>query len=83
MALIKRNMMLQRQLSLDDFAPLMEKSRQNVLRLRVDDIEHYLFYDEESEIEKAVWINGDFECRIAGAVTQEEMEHIIDSVYGG
>lgn len=69
--------------SLDDFAPLVEKSRQNVLRLRVDDIEHYLFYDEESEIEKAVWINGDFECRIAGAVTQEEMEHIIDSVYGG
>ncbi len=61
---------------------LVEKSSQDVLRLRVNDIVHYVFYDEESCMEKAVWANGNFNCRIAGTVTQGEIEQIVKSIYG-
>lgn len=62
--------------------PLIEKSEQDVLRLRVNDVEHYIFYDNESETEKAVWRNGDFECRITGTISRGELERIVKSIYG-
>ena len=62
--------------------PLIEKSEQSVLRLRVNNIVHYIFYDGESNMEKAVWANGSFECRVVGTVTQDELEKIVKSIYG-
>ena len=63
--------------------PLIEKDQKDVLRLFIYDIEHYIFHDRESGMEKAVWNNGDFGCRMMGDVSLEELERIVESVYGG
>lgn len=63
--------------------PLIEKDQKDVLSLFVHSVEHYIFYDGESGMEKAVWNNGDFGCRMMGDVSQEELERIVKSVYGG
>lgn len=63
--------------------PAIEKDQKDVLSLFVHSIEHYIFYDGESGMEKAVWNNGDFGCRMMGDVSQEELERIVKSVYGG
>lgn len=63
--------------------PLIEKDQKDVLRLFIYNIEHYIFHDEESGMEKAVWNDGDFGCRMMGDVSQEELERIVKSVYGG
>ena len=65
----------------DNYAPLIEKDQKDVLSLFVHSVEHYIFYDGESDMEKAVWNNGDFGCRIMGSVTQAELEDIIKSIY--
>ena len=61
----------------------IEKDQKDVLSLFVHSVEHYIFYDGESGMEKAVWNNGDFGCRMMGNVSQEELERIVKSVYGG
>lgn len=63
--------------------PAIEKDQKDVLSLFVHSVEHYIFYDGESGMEKAVWNNGDFGCRMMGDVSQEELERIVKSVYGG
>ena len=63
--------------------PLIEKDRKDVLRLVINHIELYIFYDGESNMEKAVWNSGDFGCRIMGVVSQAELERIVKSIYGG
>lgn len=42
-------------------------------------VEHYLVSDKS--FEKAVWINGQLECRIIGNVTCQELKEMIDSIY--
>lgn len=63
--------------------PAIAKDQKDVLSLFVHSVEHYIFYDGESGMEKAVWNNGDFGCRMMGDVSQEELERIVKSVYGG
>ena len=69
------------QISGDD-APLIEKDRKDVLRLVVNGVEHYIFYDGESGMEKVVWSSGDCGCRITGNVSQAELERMIKSIGG-
>lgn len=42
-------------------------------------IEHRLTSDLEKQ--KAVWQNGDFECRITGDISEQEIKSMIDSIY--
>lgn len=63
--------------------PSIEKDQKDVLRLFIYNIEHYIFHDGESDMEKAVWNSGDFGCRLMGSVSQGELEKIIESIYGG
>ena len=53
-----------------------------MLRLVVNGVEHYIFYDGESGMEKVVWSSGDCGCRITGNVSQAELERIIKSIRG-
>lgn len=61
----------------------IEKDMKDVSRFVAGEIEHYIFYDGESEMEKAVWTRNDLECCIMGDVSQEEMERIVESIYEG
>ena len=61
----------------------IEKDMKDVSRFVPGEIEHYIFYDGESEMEKAVWTRDNLECRIMGDVSQEEMERIVESIYEG
>lgn len=61
----------------------IEKDMKDVSRFVAGEIEHYIFYDGESEMEKAVWTRSDLECCIMGDVSQEEMEGIVESIYEG
>ena len=56
----------------------IEKSDGVVLAYDANGITYYIFnnYDDL----KAVWVVGEFECYIAGAITIEEMKAIIDSI---
>lgn len=67
----------------DIYAPSIEKDQEDVLRLFIYNIEHYIFHDGESDTGKAVWNSGDFGCRITGSVSQAELENIIKSIYKG
>ncbi len=42
-------------------------------------IMHYHFTD--MDLEKAAWVNGDFQCVIVGTISEEEMERVIASIY--
>lgn len=61
----------------------IEKDMKDVSRFVAGEIEHYIFYGGESEMEKAVWTRDNLECRIMGDVSQEEMERIVESIYEG
>lgn len=67
----------------DIYTPSIEKDQKDVLRLFICNIEHYIFHDGESDMEKAVWNSGDFGCRMTGSVSQAELENIIKSIYRG
>ena len=62
---------------------LVEKNQKDASRFVTGAVEHYIFYDGESEMEKAVWTRDNLECRIMGDVSQEEMERIVESIYEG
>lgn len=62
---------------------LVEKKQKDASRFVTGAVEHYIFYDGESKLEKAVWTRDNLECRIIGDVSQEEMERIVESIYEG
>lgn len=62
---------------------LVEKNQKDASRFVTGAVEHYIFYDGESKLEKAVWTRNDLECCIMGDVSQEEMEGIVESIYEG
>jgi len=62
---------------------LVEKNQKDAARFVTGAVEHYIFYDGESKLEKAVWTRDNLECRIIGDVSQEEMERIVESIYEG
>lgn len=62
---------------------LVEKNQKDASRFVTGAVEHYIFYDGESKLEKAVWTRDNLECRIIGDVSQEEMERIVESIYEG
>ena len=62
---------------------LVEKNQKDASRFVAGAVEHYIFYDGESRLEKAVWTRDNLECRIIGDVSQEEMERIVESIYEG
>lgn len=62
---------------------LVEKNQKDASRFVTGAVEHYIFYDGESKLEKAVWTRSDLECCIMGDVSQEEMEGIVESIYEG
>lgn len=57
----------------------IEKNETKVDVYSVDGIEHHILTDVS--MNKAVWQNGEWECRIAGDVTREELIQMIDSIY--
>lgn len=57
----------------------LEKEYGNIVTYPVDTVTHYMLTDMGRQ--KAVWQNGDFECRLYGTVSLEEMQAIIDSIY--
>lgn len=67
---------------LEDIYPV-EKNQKDASRFVTGAVEHYIFYDGESKLEKAVWTRDNLECRIIGDVSQEEMERIVKSIYEG
>lgn len=68
---------------LDEDNTLVEKDLKDVARLIAGGTEHYIFYDGESGMEKAIWTRGKLEFRIAGDISQEEMVRIVESIYEG
>lgn len=62
---------------------LVEKNQKDASRFVTGAVEHYIFYDGESKLEKAVWTRDNLECRIIGDVSQEEMKRIVKSIYEG
>ncbi len=59
----------------------VEQSEGLVEEYVVSGITYYLFLD--TDVAKAVWINGSYECRIAGNLTIEELKIMIDSIKKG
>ena len=57
----------------------LEKENQPVDSYYVKGIEHRLTSDQGRQ--KAAWQNGDFECKITGDISRQELETMIDSIY--
>ena len=57
----------------------LEKENINVDSHFVKGIEHRLISDLGRQ--KATWRNGDFECKITGDLSEQELKTIIDSIY--
>lgn len=64
----------------EDFRSL-EIENPNVKTYLANRIKYYLLTD--LGYEKAFWHNGELECRMSGAVSEEEIKKIIDSTYEG
>ena len=67
----------------DENTFLVEKNQKDASRFVTGAVEHYIFYDGESKLEKVIWTRNNLECAIAGNVSQEEMERIVESIYEG
>lgn len=57
----------------------LEKGNTEVNSYFKSGIKHRLASDVGRQ--KAVWQNGDFECRIAGDISEQEIKNMIDSIY--
>ena len=57
----------------------VEKDSENGMTYNRGGILHYIIGDQSTV--KIIWNNGVFECRISGAITEEEAIEIIDSIY--
>lgn len=56
-----------------------EKESGNANVYFIGEVNHYLLSDLERR--KAVWHSGDFECKISGNISEEEIKSIINSIY--
>ena len=63
-----------------DFSSL-EQENDNVEVYFSGGLKHYLLSDRGRQ--KAVWQNGELECRISGDVTRQEIKKIVTSIYEG
>ena len=59
---------------------IIEIENESPQEYRSNGIVHYILPNYEQIV--AYWINGGFLVKISGSVSTEEMEHIIDSIYG-
>lgn len=57
----------------------LEKEYGKVELYRVEDSSHYIFTDLGRP--KAVWQNGDFECKISGSISFQDIKTMISSIY--
>lgn len=57
------------------------KDDNSVTEYETGGIIHYMMSNNDSNI--GAWQNGSFECSIMGDVSQEEIQEMIDSIYGG
>ncbi len=57
----------------------LEKENEIVAFYDIGKIRHALISDLGRQ--KAIWQNGDFECRIAGDISEQEIKNMIDSIY--
>lgn len=57
----------------------LEKEYGSVELYCVADSDHYIFTDLGRQ--KAVWQNGDFECKISGSISLQDMKAMISSIY--
>ena len=58
---------------------VLEKDGMSVILYEREGITHYIMSNED--VVAATWMNGNCECIIAGNVTREELERMIDSIY--
>lgn len=63
-------------------AKSIEKDPLDANSVQINDT-HYYFMSDVGGAEKVIWQNGEFECRITGTVTRDEMEQIISSIEKG
>lgn len=61
-----------------DFSSL-EKENTSVTAFLCAGITHYIIFD--MGYQKAIWQNGELECRISGNVSDDELRDMIDSIY--
>lgn len=66
---------------LEEIPVYVEQNEGLVEKYEVLGITYYLFSD--NDVNKAVWINGSFECNILGNVTIKELKLMIDSIEKG
>lgn len=59
---------------------ILEKEYKNVTSYFAGGITHYLLSDLGRQ--KAIWQNGDFECKLSGDISEKEMRDMINSIYG-
>ncbi len=57
------------------------KDDYSVVPYEAGDISHYIMSNNGANM--GAWRNGYFECSIAGDITQDEVQKMIDSIYGG
>ena len=60
----------------------IEKNRTDAVSKHINGTLYYFMSDVDGA-EKVIWQNGEFECRITGTVTRDEMEQIISSIEKG
>ena len=63
----------------EDNRIVIEKDREPTGVWNYGGICHYHFTD--MDLEKAAWVNGDFQCVIVGTISTEEMQQVIASIY--
>ena len=60
----------------------IEKDPSDATFMQIGETRYYFLSDADGA-EKVIWQNGEFECRITGTVTRDEMEQIISSIEKG
>lgn len=58
---------------------IFEKQHGDAKIYSVSNIKHYLIFDLGRQ--KINWENGDFECKISGDISEQELKDMIDSIY--
>lgn len=59
----------------------LERENDTVVSYIKGGIKHALISDLGRQ--KAIWQNGNFECKIAGDISRQEIKEVINSIYGG
>ena len=58
----------------------IEKGTENVTLRKWGNIQHYQITD--GNLEKIMWVNGEFSCQVAGNISSEDIQKIVASIYG-